>query len=46
MRRGDEQGARIAPLGDEEWGVRRAFVRDPDGRVVNVMSQTPPQSSP
>lgn len=23
---------------DEEWGVRRFFVRDPDGRVVNVMA--------
>lgn len=26
-------------LRDEEWGVRRFFVRDPDGRVVNVMTQ-------
>ena len=25
-------------LRDEEWGVKRFFVRDPDGRVVNVMS--------
>ncbi len=24
---------------DEDWGVRRFFVRDPDGRVINVMSQ-------
>ncbi len=23
---------------DEEWGVRRFFVRDPGGRVVNVLS--------
>ncbi|MFF1923726.1 VOC family protein [Streptomyces sp. NPDC058221] len=23
---------------DEEWGVRRFFVRDPNGRVVNVLS--------
>ncbi|GCB48984.1 VOC family protein [Streptomyces sp. NL15-2K] len=22
---------------DEEWGVRRFFVRDPNGRVVNVL---------
>jgi catechol 2,3-dioxygenase-like lactoylglutathione lyase family enzyme len=22
---------------DEEWGVRRFFVRDPDGKVVNVV---------
>jgi hypothetical protein len=25
-------------LQDEEWGVRRFFVRDPNGRVVNVLS--------
>ncbi|MER8235478.1 VOC family protein [Streptomyces sp. NPDC101490] len=32
-------GAEIVhPLTDEEWGVRRFFVRDPDGRVVNVLS--------
>ncbi|WP_432177973.1 VOC family protein [Streptomyces sp. NBC_00063] len=24
-------------LRDEEWGVRRFFVRDPEGRVVNVL---------
>ncbi|PZT74819.1 MULTISPECIES: VOC family protein [unclassified Streptomyces] len=23
---------------DEEWGVRRFFVRDPNGKVVNVLS--------
>ncbi len=28
----------ILSLRDEEWGVRRFFVRDPDGRVINVMS--------
>ncbi|WP_432013544.1 VOC family protein [Streptomyces cucumeris] len=28
----------IHPLQDEEWGVRRFFVRDPSGRVVNVLS--------
>ncbi len=28
----------VLSLRDEEWGVRRFFVRDPDGRVVNVMS--------
>lgn len=34
-----EQGAEIVhPLQDEEWGVRRFFVRDPNGRVVNVLS--------
>ncbi|AXK34721.1 glyoxalase [Streptomyces armeniacus] len=32
-------GAEIVhPLQDEEWGVRRFFVRDPNGRVVNVLS--------
>ncbi len=31
-------GAEIVhPLSDEEWGVRRFFVRDPNGRVVNVL---------
>ncbi|MFF8692322.1 VOC family protein [Streptomyces sp. NPDC015144] len=34
-----ESGAEIVhPLRDEEWGVRRFFVRDPTGRVVNVLS--------
>ncbi|OLZ72096.1 glyoxalase [Streptomyces sp. IMTB 2501] len=33
-----KRGAQIVhPLTDEEWGVRRFFVRDPDGRVVNVL---------
>ncbi|WP_030177091.1 VOC family protein [Spirillospora albida] len=33
-----ECGAEIVhPLRDEEWGVRRFFVRDPNGRVVNVL---------
>jgi uncharacterized glyoxalase superfamily protein PhnB len=33
-----ERGAQIVhPLTDEEWGVRRFFVRDPDGHVVNVL---------
>jgi catechol 2,3-dioxygenase-like lactoylglutathione lyase family enzyme len=32
-------GAEIVhPITDQEWGVRRFFVRDPDGRVVNVVS--------
>ena len=32
-------GAEIVhPLQDEEWGVRRFFVVDPNGRVVNVLS--------
>jgi catechol 2,3-dioxygenase-like lactoylglutathione lyase family enzyme len=28
----------VHPLTDEPWGVRRFFVEDPDGNVVNVMS--------
>ncbi|WP_431781563.1 VOC family protein [Streptomyces chumphonensis] len=32
-------GAEIVhPLTDEPWGVRRFFTRDPEGRVVNVVS--------
>jgi catechol 2,3-dioxygenase-like lactoylglutathione lyase family enzyme len=31
-------GAEIVhPLTDELWGVRRFFVRDPDGHVINVL---------
>ena len=30
----------VYPVTDEPWGVRRFFVRDPDGRVVNVLSHT------
>ncbi|MEP6980937.1 MAG: VOC family protein [Nakamurella sp.] len=33
------RGAEIVhPLTAEPWGVRRFFVRDPDGRVVNVLA--------
>ncbi|MFC8128883.1 VOC family protein [Streptomyces sp. NPDC057302] len=33
-----ESGAEIVhSLRNEEWGVRRFFVRDPNGRVVNVL---------
>ncbi|MFI1911925.1 VOC family protein [Nocardia sp. NPDC020380] len=33
-----ESGAEIVhPLQDEEWGVRRFFMRDPNGKVVNVL---------
>lgn len=28
----------VHPLTDEPWGVRRFFVRDPDGNVVNVVA--------
>jgi catechol 2,3-dioxygenase-like lactoylglutathione lyase family enzyme len=34
-----QSGATIVhPLTDETWGVRRFFVRDPDGHVLNVLS--------
>ncbi|MFF8789361.1 VOC family protein [Streptomyces sp. NPDC015125] len=33
----------VRPLQDEEWGVRRFFVKDPNGRVVNVLAH---QASP
>jgi catechol 2,3-dioxygenase-like lactoylglutathione lyase family enzyme len=26
----------VYPLADEEWGLRRFFVRDPNGAVINV----------
>ena len=33
-----EAGAEIVhPLTDEPWGVRRFFLRDPDGHVINVL---------
>ena len=28
----------VYPLTEEEWGVRRVFVLDPNGRVVNVLT--------
>lgn len=28
----------VHPLTSEVWGVRRFFVRDPDGHIVNVLS--------
>ena len=28
----------VHPLTDEPWGVRRFFVRDPDGNVINIVS--------
>jgi predicted enzyme related to lactoylglutathione lyase len=38
----------LYPLTDEPWGVRRFFVADPNGVVINVMSHmkpTPGQAS-
>ena len=28
----------VYPLTDEPWGVRRFFLRDPNSKIVNVMS--------
>ena len=37
-----EHGLEIVyPLTDEPWGVRRFFVRDPNGIVINVMNHLP-----
>ena len=30
----------VYPLTDEPWGVRRFFVADPNGVVINVLSHT------
>ncbi|PRX45024.1 putative enzyme related to lactoylglutathione lyase [Prauserella shujinwangii] len=36
------RGLRIVyPLTDEPWGVRRFFVEDPGGTVVNVLAHLP-----
>lgn len=32
----------VYPLTDEPWGVRRFFVSDPNGTIINVMSHLPP----
>ena len=38
-RRAQERGEEIVyPLTDEPWGVRRFYVRDPAGKVLNVLS--------
>lgn len=31
----------VYPLTDESWGVRRFFVEDPNGTVVNVLAHLP-----
>jgi catechol 2,3-dioxygenase-like lactoylglutathione lyase family enzyme len=34
-----QAGAEIVhPLTDEPWGVRRFFMRDPNGKVINVLT--------
>lgn len=36
-----EAGAEITyPVTDEEWGLRRFFVRDPNGAIINVTQHT------
>ena len=36
------RGLEIAyPLTDESWGVRRFFVVDPNGTILNIMSHLP-----
>lgn len=37
-----ERGYEIVhPLTDEPWGIRRFFVRSPDGHVINVAQHRP-----
>ncbi|MFJ9035562.1 VOC family protein [Streptomyces sp. NPDC102406] len=31
----------VRDLRDEQWGVRRFFVRDPQGKIVNVLGHAP-----
>lgn len=34
-----EKGIEIVyPITDEAWGVRRFFVKDPNGKVINILS--------
>ena len=30
----------VHPLTEEPWGIRRFFVRDPDGNVINIVSHS------
>jgi predicted enzyme related to lactoylglutathione lyase len=32
----------VHPLTDEPWGVRRFFVREPTGRILNILSHAAP----
>lgn len=36
----------VRDIRDEAWGVRRFFVRDPSGHVVNVLSHHPDVTRP
>jgi uncharacterized glyoxalase superfamily protein PhnB len=41
-KRAVERGLEIVyPLTDETWGVRRFFVVDPNGTILNVLSHSP-----
>lgn len=41
-KRAVDRGLKIVyPLTDEPWGVRRFFVVDPNGTILNVMSHLP-----
>jgi catechol 2,3-dioxygenase-like lactoylglutathione lyase family enzyme len=41
-KRAVEGGLQIVyPLTDEQWGVRRFFVIDPNGTILNVLSHLP-----
>jgi catechol 2,3-dioxygenase-like lactoylglutathione lyase family enzyme len=43
--RASAMGMRIVyPLCNEPWGVRRFFVEDPDGNVVNVLAHLAPEA--
>jgi catechol 2,3-dioxygenase-like lactoylglutathione lyase family enzyme len=45
-KRAVERGLKIIyPLTDEPWGVRRFFVVDPNGTIVNVLSHKPAVST-
>ncbi|MGH7654446.1 MAG: VOC family protein [Gemmatimonadaceae bacterium] len=45
-KRAVERGLEIVyPLTDEPWGVRRFFVVDPNGTILNVMGHLPAGST-
>lgn len=31
----------VYPITNESWGVRRFFVRDPNGKIINIVSHRP-----
>lgn len=31
----------VREIADEEWGVRRFFVRDPSGHILNILAHRP-----